>query len=461
MTQGAREIDWSSLLPPPRVRAGRIASAPDALRAIPDGSRVFVSAACATPFRLLEQLDEQRAQFTSLEIVVGHLRRALAPFAHAGAPFRFTSLHASDAFGALRGGPWLDVLPCRYSDYGRHFTAGGAYPCDVALVQVSAPGPDGRVSLGVSTGSTLPVVFGAPLVIAQMNPQMPYTFGAGELPQSAFDFLVEADEPLLEVATPPLDDVARAIGAHAAGEIPDGATLQFGIGAVPDAIVKALRGHRDLALHGGMIGDACIELVEVGALSGARKQFGRGALIAGEVIGTRRLYDLAGDPGETRDLASERPELVHELASDLARAAMTAEAVRDATGAPLEWDAELHERNFGDLRGRPYESLGFDAYAQGYTPPNGESWEMFHARVERAWPRVLAVAARTQGPLAVVTHGLVCRAILAFHAQPAPGLAQPAGFRNTSVSVLEGTPWRATLIDCVVHLDEVRETAAT
>ena len=149
------------------------------------------------------------------------------------------------------------------------------------------------------------------------------------------------------------------------------------------------------------------------------------------------------------------------LASDLARAAMTAEAVRDATGAPLEWDAELHERNFGDLRGRPYESLGFDAYAQGYTPPNGESWEMFHARVERAWPRVLAVAARTQGPLAVVTHGLVCRAILAFHAQPAPGLAQPAGFRNTSVSVLEGTPWRATLIDCVVHLDEVRETAAT
>ena len=291
MTQGAREIDWSSLLPPPRVRAGRIASAPDALRAIPDGSRVFVSAACATPFRLLEQLDEQRAQFTSLEIVVGHLRRALAPFAHAGAPFRFTSLHASDAFGALRGGPWLDVLPCRYSDYGRHFTAGGAYPCDIALVQVSAPGPDGRVSLGVSTGSTLPVVFGAPLVIAQMNPQMPYTFGAGELPQSAFDFLVEADEPLLEVATPPLDDVARAIGAHAAGEIPDGATLQFGIGAVPDAIVKALRGHRDLALHGGMIGDACIELVEVGALSGARKQFGRGALIAGEVIGTRRLYD--------------------------------------------------------------------------------------------------------------------------------------------------------------------------
>jgi probable phosphoglycerate mutase len=149
------------------------------------------------------------------------------------------------------------------------------------------------------------------------------------------------------------------------------------------------------------------------------------------------------------------------LASDLARAAMTAEALKSATRAPLEFDAELHERNFGDLRGRPYESLGFDAYALGYTPPNGESWEMFHARVERAWPRILAVAARTPGPLAVVTHGLVCRAILSFHAPPAPGCAQATGFRNTSLSILEGTPWRATLIDCVAHLDDVRETAAT
>ena len=149
------------------------------------------------------------------------------------------------------------------------------------------------------------------------------------------------------------------------------------------------------------------------------------------------------------------------LASDLARAAMTAEAVRSATDAPLEWDAELHERNFGDLRGRPYESLGFDAYAPGYTPPNGESWEVFHERVVRAWRNVLSVASRTDGPLAVVTHGLVCRGVISFHAPPAPGLAPPAGFRNTSLSVIEGTPWRATLVDCVAHLDEVRETAAT
>lgn len=252
---------------------------------------MFISAACSTPFRLLEQLDALRDHFTSLELVVGHLRRPLAPFAHAGAPFRITSLHASDALRAISDPRALDILPCRYSDYGRLFSAGGAYPCDAALVQVSTPGPGGRVSLGVSTGSTLPVVFGAPLVIAQMNPQMPYTFGAGELPRSAFDFLVEADEPILEVDPLPLDDVSRAIGKHAAGEIPDGATLQFGIGAVPDAILQALRDHRELGLHGGMIGDACIELVERGALTGARKPFAPGFLVAGEVIGSRRLYD--------------------------------------------------------------------------------------------------------------------------------------------------------------------------
>jgi probable phosphoglycerate mutase len=149
------------------------------------------------------------------------------------------------------------------------------------------------------------------------------------------------------------------------------------------------------------------------------------------------------------------------LASDLARAAMTAEALRSATGAPLEFDAELHERDFGDWRGTPYDQLGFDPFAEGMSPPNGETWEVFHDRVARAWRNVLAVAARTDGPLAVVTHGLVCRGVIAFHAPPAPSLAPPASFRNTSVSVLEGGPaWRATLIDCVAHLDDARETGA-
>ncbi len=152
-------------------------------------------------------------------------------------------------------------------------------------------------------------------------------------------------------------------------------------------------------------------------------------------------------------------DVAHILASDLARAAMTAEAVQRTTGAPVTHEPLLHERNFGDLRGRPYAELGFDPFALGYTPPGGESWEVFQARVARAWERIDALAQRTPGALAVVTHGLVCRAILAFHAPAAAGVAVPEGWRNTSVSLIEGPPWRTTLADCVAHLEDAGEAA--
>lgn len=187
-------------------------------------------------------------------------------------------------------------------------------------------------------------------------------------------------------------------------------------------------------------------------------------------LNANRTFQPPATPLSERGLAQARrlgermrsAGLARILASDLARAAMTAEAVRVATGAPLEFDAELHERNFGDLRGRAYADLGFDAYREGYAPPGGESWEVFHERVARAWRNVLSVAARSEAPLAVVTHGLVCRRVIEAHAPPVPGLAAPAGWRNTSVSVLEGAPWRATLVDCVAHLeaDAAREGGA-
>ena len=153
--------------------------------------------------------------------------------------------------------------------------------------------------------------------------------------------------------------------------------------------------------------------------------------------------------------------VVRILVSDLRRAEMTAEALARATGAPLERDPELAERNFGELRGRAYASLGLDPFAPGYTPPGGESWDAFFARVERAWARVDAVARHAGGPLAVVTHGLVCHAVVTRLAELAPGLASVRGWRNTSVSLLEadGTRWRVTLLDCVAHLDEVVATA--
>lgn len=148
------------------------------------------------------------------------------------------------------------------------------------------------------------------------------------------------------------------------------------------------------------------------------------------------------------------------LVSDLRRAEMTAEAIARATGAALARDPELAERNFGALRGRPYAELGLDPFAPDYEPPEGESWSAFHARVDRAWARVDAAARAAAGPIAVVTHGLVCRSIVARLATLGPGLSLDGrGWRNTSLTVLEGgSPWLVRLLDDCSHLDPESES---
>jgi probable phosphoglycerate mutase len=144
------------------------------------------------------------------------------------------------------------------------------------------------------------------------------------------------------------------------------------------------------------------------------------------------------------------------VASDLARAAMTAEHLRDATGVAVQSEPLLQERNFGDLRGRSYDEIGFDIFAPEYAPPSGESWDVFHARVDRAWAIVQDLAAGAGGHLAVVTHGLVCRSLAARHLVLPRGQEVPARWENTSVTEVDGrAPWRVRLLNCVTHLDDL------
>jgi probable phosphoglycerate mutase len=153
-----------------------------------------------------------------------------------------------------------------------------------------------------------------------------------------------------------------------------------------------------------------------------------------------------------RRLATEGIRAI--LSSDLARAKTTAEHVHRATGAPIEFDPLLHERNFGAIRGTPYAEIGFDPFAPDYEPPEGESWPVFHARVDHAWQAIRACATRCEGPLAVVTHGLVCRSIAARHVVLPDGVVVPDRWENTSVTILDGpTPWRVRLLNCSIHLD--------
>jgi broad specificity phosphatase PhoE len=144
------------------------------------------------------------------------------------------------------------------------------------------------------------------------------------------------------------------------------------------------------------------------------------------------------------------------LASDFARAAQTAERLACATGVAIRHDPLLQERNFGDIRGTPYAELGFDMFAPDYAPPNGETWEVFHARVDRAWAVVRASAGTTRGHLAVVTHGLVCRSLAARHLILPEGEAVPERWENTALTVIDHpAPWRVRLLNCIAHLDDL------
>jgi broad specificity phosphatase PhoE len=185
----------------------------------------------------------------------------------------------------------------------------------------------------------------------------------------------------------------------------------------------------------------------------------------GETVGNAsRTVQLPDNPLSARGLAqAERlarrltaAGIGHIVSSDFARARSTAEALRRQTGAPLTFEPLLQERNFGDLRGTPYAELGLDMFALDYAPPNGESWPVFHARVDRAWALVQALAATTEGDLAVVTHGLVCRSLAERHLVLPDGLVPPERWENTSLTIVDcPAPWRVSLLNCVAHLDDL------
>ncbi|MEM7285839.1 MAG: acetyl-CoA hydrolase/transferase C-terminal domain-containing protein [Actinomycetota bacterium] len=278
---------------PTRGREGRDGTTADLLDAIEDGARIHIAYAAAFPVTLASAISEAQDQWTDVEIVTGVHHDAHPLFEPAkGSPFRFALIQASGPLGPALAAGAASVIPSALSDWPRICAPDGPRPCDVSLVQVSPPGPDGRFSMGTGAADQIEIVRRAPVVIAEVNPRMPYTFGATELFRDEIDLLIEAEHELPEAGGGgDFGELEATIAAHAAPEIPDGATLQFGIGRIPDAIVASLDGHSDLGLHSGMIGDACIGLVEAGVLTGARKSADVGKLVAGVVLGSRRIFD--------------------------------------------------------------------------------------------------------------------------------------------------------------------------
>lgn len=269
--------------------------AEDAVKPVKSNDRVFVHSVAAVPQILIDALVERAAELRDVEFVHLHTE-GKATYAE---PAYFESFKVNAFFvgpnirSAVNDGR-ADYIPVFLSEIPALFRR-GVLPIDVALIHVSTPDKHGFCSLGVSVDIARSAVECAKIVVAQINPQMPRTHGDALVHISDIDHAVFVDTPLPEVKMPELTDIDRAIGSYVAEMIEDGSTLQMGIGSIPNAVLASLLGHKDLGIHTEMFSDGLIELVEKGVVTGRKKAKHPGKIVAGFVMGTRRLYDFIDD----------------------------------------------------------------------------------------------------------------------------------------------------------------------
>lgn len=268
----------------------RMVTADEAVARVRSGDRIYLHGGAATPHVLVDALVRRKDELHDVEIVHMHTEGA-APYADPSMSghFRHNALFiGANVRAAVQDGR-ADYTPVFLSDIPALFQPGGALPLDVALIHVTPPDRAGMCSLGVSVDCALSAAESADLVIAQVNPRMPRTHGHA-LPFDTIDLAVEVEADLPEAHVAELTPVAHAIGRHVAELIPDGATLQTGIGAIPDAVLRELTGHCDLGVHTEMFSDGVLDLIERGVITGARKSIHRNEVVAAFVIGSQRLY---------------------------------------------------------------------------------------------------------------------------------------------------------------------------
>ena len=186
----------------------------------------------------------------------------------------------------------VSIIPCHSGQVYRYIRDGDI-GCDVALVQLSPPGPDGNYSFGVTNDYMPAAIAKARLVIAEVNHEVPWTFAKAPFPRDRVHRFIETSRPVIQVAAAPASSTDRLIAAHCASFVEDGMILQLGIGAVPDTVLMALADRRDLGIHSPMIGDAVLDLIESGVITNARKTVDPGVTITGLLAGTDRLYRFA------------------------------------------------------------------------------------------------------------------------------------------------------------------------
>lgn len=264
----------------------------DALNLIKTGDHIFVGSACGEPQHLVRGLVEKGSHLSDNEILHVHTL-GVAPYAQPiySGRFRLNAFFVGTNTRQAVSEGRADYTPTFLSDLPRLIRT-DAVPIDVALIQATPPDEHGFCSLGVSVDVTKPAAEKARLVIAQVNSQMPRVLGDSFIHTSKIDVIVEHDEPILESPGSTSDLGSERIARYVEELVEDGATLQIGIGNVPDAVLPALKNKRDLGIHTELLTEGVVDLVEEGILTSAKKTVNKGKIIASFAMGTKRLYDF-------------------------------------------------------------------------------------------------------------------------------------------------------------------------
>lgn len=269
-------------------------SAEAAVSLIESGNRVFIHGSAATPLPLVQALLDRAGTIHDVELVsistYGDIRWK--------APLVQDSFYLNSLFVSANVREWVnsasgDYVPVFLSEIPQLFE-NRILPLDVALVQVSPPDAHGNCTLGTSVDAAWSAVRCARKVIAHVNPRMPRVFGDGIVHYTKFDAAIWQEMELPEVHyEEKTNEVTTRIGRYVAGLIEDGATLQMGIGAIPDAVLGCLTHHKDLGIHTEMFSDGILPLVASGVITNAHKKIQRGKIVSSFILGTRKIYDFA------------------------------------------------------------------------------------------------------------------------------------------------------------------------
>ncbi|PRX57627.1 acetyl-CoA hydrolase/transferase family protein [Flagellimonas meridianipacifica] len=273
----------------------KITSAEEAVQQVKSGDRVFLQGAAMTPNELIDALCNRHEELEDIEIVSihteGSAKYVQEPYYNT---FKLSSCFVGGNVRKAVNTPNAGYIPIFLSEIPWLFK-NNILPLDVAIVQVSSPDKHGFCSLGVSVDVALPAVRTAKKIIAQINPQVPRTHGTGIIHIDEIAAATEVDRPIHQHEAGELSEVENKIGLNVASLIEDGATLQMGIGNIPNAVLSNLENHKNLGIHTEMFSDGVLPLIESGVINGAEKKIKMGKIVSCFAVGSQKLYDFIDD----------------------------------------------------------------------------------------------------------------------------------------------------------------------